>query len=114
VEILSRSRRERLFTLFNSYLKSHFVPFNTPDPVAEQDWATLRRRQCAIAAEITAAETRPNSRFLSRRGHERPARLAFLEALAAAPKLNLVFGLAQQQGAFFIVAIVVSTLRVPL
>jgi endonuclease/exonuclease/phosphatase family metal-dependent hydrolase len=98
VEILSRSRRERLFTLFNSHLKSHFVPFNNPDPVAEQERANeLRRRQCAIAAEIIVAETRPNSRFLVVGDMNDPPDSPFLEPLATSQGLNLVFGLAQPQ-----------------
>jgi hypothetical protein len=35
VEILSADRRRRLFTIFNTHLKSHFVPFNALDPAAE-------------------------------------------------------------------------------
>src|SRR4051812_18592080 len=65
VDVLSADRGRRLFTVFNNHLKSHFVPFNAPDPAAEQDRANqLRRRQCEAAATIVAAQTRPTSSFL--------------------------------------------------
>ena len=98
VEILSRSRRERLFTLFNNLLKSHFVPFNAPDPEAERKRANdLRERQSQVAAAIIAAETRPNSRFLVVGDMNDPPDSPFLEPLAGATELKLVFGLAQPQ-----------------
>src|SRR5206468_9176492 len=98
VEILSPSRRERLFTLFNNHLKSHFVPFNAPDPEAERKRADdLRERQSQIAASIIAAETRPNSRFLVVGDMNDPPDSPFLEPLAVEPKLKLVFGLGQPQ-----------------
>ena len=98
VEILSPSRRERLFTLFNNHLKSHFVPFNAPDPEAERKRANdLRERQSQVAAAIIAAETRPNSRFLVVGDMNDPPDSPFLEPLAAAPELKLVSGLAQPQ-----------------
>ena len=98
VEILSPSRRERLFTLFNNHLKSHFVPFNAPDPEAERKRANdLRERQSEVAATIIAAEARPNSRFLVVGDMNDPPDSPFLEPLAAAPKLKLVFGLVQPQ-----------------
>ena len=98
VEILSPSRRERLFTLFNNHLKSHFVPFNAPDPEAERKRANdLRERQSEVAAAIIAAEMRPNSRFLVVGDMNDPPDSPFLEPLAAATELKLVFGLAQPQ-----------------
>ena len=98
VEILSPSRRERLFTLFNNHLKSHFVPFNAPDPEAERKRANdLRERQSQVVAAIIAAETRPNSRFLVVGDMNDPPDSPFLEPLAAAPELKLVSGLAQPQ-----------------
>jgi endonuclease/exonuclease/phosphatase family metal-dependent hydrolase len=98
VEVLSRSRRERLFTVFNNHLKSHYVPFNTPDPDAEEQRANdLRRRQSEAEAAIIAAEMRPNGRFLVVGDMNDPPDSPFLKPLAAASKLNLVFALAQPQ-----------------
>jgi predicted extracellular nuclease len=76
VEVLSIDRRRKLFTVFNNHLKSHFVPFNAKDPEAEKVRANeLRRRQCEVAAQIIAAQTRPNSTFIVLGDMNDPARL---------------------------------------
>jgi hypothetical protein len=43
VHVLNESRSRRLFTLFNTHLKSHFVPFNAPDVEAAHREANLLR-----------------------------------------------------------------------
>jgi endonuclease/exonuclease/phosphatase family metal-dependent hydrolase len=98
VEILNPSRRRRLFTLFNNHLKSHYVPFNAPDPDAERERANeLRRRQSEVAATIVAAEMRPNSRFLVVGDMNDPPDSPFLAPLVGAAKLKLAFGLMNPQ-----------------
>ena len=98
VEVLSEDRRKRLFTVFNNHLKSHFVPFNTPDPEAERTRANeLRRRQCAAAAAIIAGQTRPNSRFVVVGDMNDPPDSAFLEPLVGAAKLALTSALTNAQ-----------------
>jgi endonuclease/exonuclease/phosphatase family metal-dependent hydrolase len=98
VEILSPSRRQRLFTVFNNHLKSHYVPFNAPDPDAERQRANeLRQPQSEVAAAIIAAQMRPNSRFVVVGDMNDPPDSPFLAPLAAAPKLNLAFGVSQPQ-----------------
>ncbi len=98
VEILSSDRKARLFTVFNNHLKSHFVPFNNPDPSAEEKSSNeRRRRQCEVAAKIIAAQMRPDSRFVvvgdMNDGPDSP----FLAPLADDPKLELTFGLSDVQ-----------------
>jgi endonuclease/exonuclease/phosphatase family metal-dependent hydrolase len=98
VEILNATRRERLLTLFNNHLKSHFVPFDTPDPEAEEARANeLRRRQCVAAAAIVAAQMRPNSRFLVLGDLNDPPDSPFLAPLVGSPALKLSLGLANAQ-----------------
>lgn len=64
VEILNQSRSKRLLTLFNTHLKSHYVPPDQ-DPVSESREANEQRmRQAEIAAEIIEAQTRPDSRYV--------------------------------------------------
>jgi hypothetical protein len=83
VDVLNTSRKERLFTIFNNHLKSHFVPFTAADPVAEQARANeLRRRQCKAVAAIIAAETRPNSRYLDLGDMNDPSDSEFMAPLA--------------------------------
>jgi len=94
VDVLHTSRKERLFTIFNNHLKSHFVPFTASDPAAEQARANeLRRRQCQAAATIIAAETRPNSRYLVLGDMNDPPDSDFMAPLAQSAQLNLTFGL---------------------
>jgi endonuclease/exonuclease/phosphatase family metal-dependent hydrolase len=95
VEILSSTGRGRLFTVFNNHLKSHFVPFDSPDPVAEERSSNeLRRRQCAGAATIIAAEMRPDSRYLVVGDLNDPPDSPFLQPLVSASELRLSLGLA--------------------
>lgn len=65
IDVMSPNRGRRLFTLFNTHLKSNFVDFREPDPaaavVANNE---LRRRQAHAMAQIIARETRPNSRYV--------------------------------------------------
>lgn len=64
VEILDEKRKKRLFTLFNTHLKSQYVAPNE-NPVTGKERADLTRtRQSEAAVKIIEARTRPNSPFL--------------------------------------------------
>jgi endonuclease/exonuclease/phosphatase family metal-dependent hydrolase len=98
VEVFSADRRQRLFTVFNNHLKSHFVPFNAPDPAAEQIRGNeLRRRQCEAAAAIIAAQTRPNSSVIVVGDMNDPPDSPFLAPLVSAAELKLSSGLIDAQ-----------------
>lgn len=63
VDVLSPTRSRRLFTLFNTHLKSNFVDFRDPDkPGAAIRNNRRRQRQATAMAELIERETRPNSR----------------------------------------------------
>ncbi len=65
VEILNKSRTKKLFTLFNTHLKSHFVDRNSDDPAEDAKKNDERRRkQSAAIAEIIKDQTRPDSSFI--------------------------------------------------
>ena len=65
VDILNQSQTKKLFTLFNTHLKSNYVDNNAEDPVAEeQKNGEKRRKQSAVIAEIIKDQTRPNSSFI--------------------------------------------------
>jgi hypothetical protein len=92
--VLNTGRKERLFTIFNNHLKSHFVLFTAADPAAEQARANeLRRRQCQAAAAIIATETRPKSRYLLLGDMNEPPDSDFMAPLAESTQLKLAFGL---------------------
>jgi exonuclease III len=93
VEILDAARRRRLFTLYNTHLKSHFVPFGQ-DPVTGAAAANKRRRQQAeVMATIIGARTRPNSHFVVTGDMNDPVDSPHLAPLPQ--RLALVNGLAR-------------------
>jgi endonuclease/exonuclease/phosphatase family metal-dependent hydrolase len=96
VEILNPQRSGRLFTLFNTHLKSHYVPFNQDPAAGEAAANERRRRQAEAMGRIIKARTRPDSRYVvvgdmndapgseCLRGFTQDASLALTNALAAA------------------------------
>jgi endonuclease/exonuclease/phosphatase family metal-dependent hydrolase len=90
VEILNPSRSERLMTLFNNHLKSHYVDFRD-DPVAGEAANTKRRTQQAqVVAEIVMARTRPQSRFIVLGDMNDPPDSPALQPLVSALGLSLM------------------------
>lgn len=64
VEILSRDRTQKLFTLYNTHLKSHYVSF-PEDPSDGAAKANLRRkRQAEMIAAIIGQRERSNTAFV--------------------------------------------------
>lgn len=68
-DILTPSRSRRLFSLFNTHMKSNFVDtleHRTPEAQAAQRVRNNQRRlrQSIATREIIEAETRPNSRYI--------------------------------------------------
>lgn len=81
--------------MFVNHLRSHFVPFNSPDPVAEGKRANEhRKRQCEAAARIIDAMMRPDSAYLVVGDMNDPEDSEFLKPLVQSTKLKLVSGLA--------------------
>jgi endonuclease/exonuclease/phosphatase family metal-dependent hydrolase len=63
VEILNNNRK-KLFTLYNTHLKSHYVPY-WEDPVqGALDANNRRRRQAETISKIISHMERPNSKFV--------------------------------------------------
>jgi endonuclease/exonuclease/phosphatase family metal-dependent hydrolase len=95
VEILNRSRTKRLLTVYNTHLKSHYVPFDVADPVAAAESANrLRERQARAVVDIVNARQRPNSAYVVAGDMNDPPTSTPLAPLAAA---GLVDGLATAQ-----------------
>jgi endonuclease/exonuclease/phosphatase family metal-dependent hydrolase len=64
VDVLD-NRRRRMLTIFGTHLKSKFVDFREPDPVAAAAAADLlRARQAEMIAHIIAGRTSTRQRFL--------------------------------------------------
>jgi len=65
VDILNEARSKRLFTLFNTHLKSNFISRFVTDIEAEKTRIGKRRQKQAFAiAKIIKSVTRPNSSFV--------------------------------------------------
>ncbi len=90
VEILNRARTRRLFTLFNTHLKSQFVPADEDPALGAERANAQRRRQAEVAARIVGTRMRPGSRFLLVGDMNDPPHSPFLAPLVAAPRLGLV------------------------
>jgi endonuclease/exonuclease/phosphatase family metal-dependent hydrolase len=94
VEILNPARTERLFTFFNTHLKSHYVGFDE-DPVAGQAAANARRRrQAETIGRIVKARMRPDSRYIIAGDMNDPPSSEFLRGFTGNPALGMVDGLA--------------------
>lgn len=97
VEILDPSRIRRLFTLFNTHLKSQYLAPNENPVTGKQRADLTRTRQAEVAARILEARTRPNSAFLLVGDMNDTPDSAPLSPLAAHPRLGLVNALADPQ-----------------
>ena len=64
VNILSKSRNKKLFTIFNNHLKSQFVPFGRDKVKGTKSNNLRRKRQSEVIENIILSEMRPNSKFI--------------------------------------------------
>ena len=64
VEVLDAARRRRLFTVFNTHLKSNYMRWDEDPAVARPHILARRRRQAERIVAIVAARMRPNSSFV--------------------------------------------------
>lgn len=93
VDVLNRSRSRRLFTLFNNHLKSHFVPYDQDQETGAALANRRRRQQADMVAQIVAAQTRPNSRYVITGDMNDPVDSPWLEPFTQTSKLNVRDGL---------------------
>ena len=64
IEILDPIRSEKLFTIFNNHLKSHYVDYREDPVEGEQENSLRRSRQAEMVAEIIKMQTRPDSSYI--------------------------------------------------
>lgn len=91
VDILDPKRRQRLFTVFNTHLKSNYTRWDQDTDEARARILERRRRQAETVAAIVEARTRPNSSYVVT-GDMNDGAAA--ESLAAFPASGWVDGLA--------------------
>lgn len=90
VEILNANRSERLFTLFNTHLKSNYVDFRDDQAQAHAAANERRRRQAETTARIIKARTRPDSRYILVGDMNDSPESAFLRGFTQDAELRLV------------------------
>ena len=76
VDILQPTNRKRLFTLFTTHLKSHFVPFFENQEAGQKAANETRLLQAETMARIIAARMRGQGNFCGAGRYERPSRFA--------------------------------------
>jgi len=96
VEVLD-SHREKLFTLYNTHLKSHFVPFGEDPVQGAIDADHRRKRQAETISKIITRMERPNSRFVLMGDMNDPPDSEFLAPMLTADGQPLIGTLANPQ-----------------
>jgi endonuclease/exonuclease/phosphatase family metal-dependent hydrolase len=89
VEILD-SNSDRLFTMYNTHLKSHFVAFDEDPEEGAENANTRRRRQAETISRILTRMERPNSRFVLTGDMNDPPDSEFLEPMLSVDGQTLV------------------------
>jgi len=97
VDILDAKRKKKLFTVFNTHLKSQYLAPGE-DPVTGKERADLiRMRQAEAAARILVARMRPNSPYLLLGDMNDSPESESLVSIVQNTELALVNGLAAPQ-----------------
>ncbi len=89
VEILNHNRK-KLFTVYNTHLKSHFVPFGQDPDEGAIAANNRRRRQAETISRIITRMERPNSRFILTGDMNDPPDSQFLSPMFIADNQALV------------------------
>lgn len=95
VEILNSSRSKKLFTLYNTHLKSHFVPYNQDQVAGTQQANERRQYQAETISKIISNSERPNSSFILTGDMNDPPDSDYLQAMYIAdgqPLFNALEG----------------------
>lgn len=94
VEVLNASRSKKLFTFYNTHLKSHYVPFGEDAESGAKAANERRKRQAEVIAEVVGREERPNSRFVIAGDMNDPPDSEFLQPMLMVDGQPLVNALA--------------------
>ncbi|MCK9606283.1 MAG: endonuclease/exonuclease/phosphatase family protein [Methylomonas sp.] len=81
IEILNANRSKKLFTFYNTHLKSHYVPFGQNQESGEIQANHRRRLQAETISRLIAETERPNSSFILTGDMNDPPDSEFLQSL---------------------------------
>lgn len=98
VEILNKDRSERLFTLFNNHLKSHYVDYKVADKeAAKAENNERRKRQAEMIEDIVKKRMPLDGRFIILGDMNDAPDSLYLEPFVKSRVLNLTDALADPQ-----------------
>lgn len=80
----------KLFTVYNTHLKSHFVPFGQDPVQGAIDANNRRQRQAETISRIISDQERPNSRFVLMGDMNDPPNSQFIQPMLTADNQALV------------------------
>lgn len=89
VEVLNNNRK-KLFTLYNTHLKSNFVPFDQDQEQGAIAANQRRRRQAETISRVISRMERPNSRFVLAGDMNDPPDSEFLAPMLTVDEQSLV------------------------
>jgi endonuclease/exonuclease/phosphatase family metal-dependent hydrolase len=90
IEILDPIRSEKLFTIFNNHLKSHYVDYREDQDEGELKNSLRRSRQAEMVAKIIKQETRPDSSYIVLGDMNDPPNSKDIKAFSEDAELNLI------------------------
>ncbi|HRI58443.1 MAG TPA: hypothetical protein PK228_01935 [Saprospiraceae bacterium] len=98
VDVLSANRKKVLFKIFNTHLKSHYIPFDEPYPELARLEANQRRQmQSEMIAQIVAQRTNKNGAYIVVGDMNDPEDSEFLAPFTQSPELGLLNALSNPQ-----------------
>ncbi len=96
VEILN-ANGDKLFTVYNTHMKSHFVPFNEDQELGQQRANARRKRQAESTARIISQRERQGASFVLLGDMNDPPTSEFLEPMLTVDGDALTNALAQAE-----------------
>lgn len=90
IQILSESRKQILFTLYNNHLKSHYVDFRNDNEEGRNANNRRRQQQAEMVARIVKTRMRPDSRYIVLGDMNDPPDSPFLSPFFKDRELGLV------------------------
>jgi endonuclease/exonuclease/phosphatase family metal-dependent hydrolase len=98
VQVFDKNRKKVLFVLYNTHLKSHYVPWNAKNKAAEAKAADKRRtRQAEVISAIVRQRQMPNGHFVVVGDMNDSETSKCLAPFTKEPALGLVNGLVNAQ-----------------
>jgi endonuclease/exonuclease/phosphatase family metal-dependent hydrolase len=93
VNVFSKDRKTKLFTIFNNHLKSHFVPFGKDQQEGTKASNLRRKQQSEMVEQFVANEMKTTDKFIILGDMNDPINSEYLKPFTNSKKLNLVDGL---------------------